>query len=216
MPTRLSRMRLDKVDLVDVGADEHATVAIFKRDTDHQQEATPMAADTKDKATDPVTPDEPVEKADTPDRPDRDPAEVDTVAKADYEALLKRAEQAEKIAKEERDLRMRRELRKRVDDVGVTGDRDKVTDLLHRIGKADPDAVDNLLEVFAAYAEQLRESNLFAATGSSAPDGGDAEAQIEKIAKTIRDGQPDLTAEQAYTRAVEQNPKLYARMLQEA
>ena len=91
-------------------------------------------------------------------------------------------------------------------------------DKLGPILKACADALP--AEQYGELTQLLKAANDSFATilkisGSGVPAAGTAEAELEGIAKGIRDKRPNLTFEQAYTIALEENPDLYKRLLAE-
>lgn len=71
--------------------------------------------------------------------------------------------------------------------------------------------MDGLLK---AASEAVNKGALFSEFGSGQEAGG-VEGRLEGIAKGIQEKNPDLTYEQAFDRALQQNPDLYTEYVTE-
>jgi len=82
--------------------------------------------------------------------------------------------------------------------------------------KTDAEAADAMLEEYKSLAKQAEEKGeLFKILGHDEDSPGDADAEIDKIAKTLRDADPDLSEAQAIAKAVEENPEVYDKYLED-
>jgi hypothetical protein len=141
---------------------------------------------------------------------------VETVAKADYEAVVKRAEDAEKIAKEEREIRLRSEhINKAEREFGhLPGTAVEKGEMLLELRKScSPELFSKVEAVFKSAEEMATNSKLFTQLGAVSQNNGtgSAYAEIEAKAAELRKGEPKLTQAQAIAKAAADNPDLYAR-----
>lgn len=125
----------------------------------------------------------------------------------DAEAKAKAAEEA--VAKMQ-DAAEAQEAIAKAKELGV-GNADEVGPLLLRVRKgktteADAAALETMLK---AQAAQSKVSHLFKAMGSTNAVDGDPEALIKAKADEIQKSTKGMTAEQAYAKAVDENPDLY-------
>jgi hypothetical protein len=92
--------------------------------------------------------------------------------------------------------------------------------LLHEVRKAAPQHADELERLFKATAAMMADTSLlFEAIGKAGgEDGGGsgALAELNSKAGDIRKAEPALSEQQAFAKAMTQNPALYARYQQEA
>lgn len=147
----------------------------------------------------------------------------DVLQKADPEVLeyihkvQAEAEEAKEIAKAEKEARLAKEyLEKSMNLPYIGEDRQEFADLLKTLsGAVDETVLEKLEGLFKSVNAQLAESELFKEAGMGGGVAtGDAEAQIEAIAKKYVN--EDTTFEQAYDRVIKEQPELYERYLQEA
>lgn len=129
-------------------------------------------------------------------------------------AMAKRADEAEKIAKAERDAREMSDLRKRAaDEYGhLPGDVDAKANVLKAMNGIDEEARKSLDAMLKA-GEKLAKAG-FGMMGSldgSTADSSSPEAQIDKRAKEIQKAE-SVTFAKAYEKALEENPELYAQI----
>jgi hypothetical protein len=92
------------------------------------------------------------------------------------------------------------------------GDPSKIGPLLHRVekGMTTADDAKTLAELFKSAATVEKSSPLFKSLGSRANSDADPEEVLAQKAKDIRAATPTLSKEEAYTKALEENPDLYA------
>lgn len=133
------------------------------------------------------------------------------------ESVRKRFEEAEAKAKaaEEAVAKMQaaaeaQEAIAKAREMGV-GKPEEVGPLLLRVRKgvtteADAEVLETMLK---AQSEQGKVAHLFKSVGSSAAVDGDPETLIKAKADEIQKANKGMTAEQAYAKAVEDNPSLY-------
>lgn len=147
-------------------------------------------------------------------------ADAETTAlRTEIESRDERIEKAEAIAQRERDLREEREYLAKAEQLDkLPLAPDQFGPLLKSIaGSVDAETFAKLEGVLTAANEAVSQGALFQELGAGG-DGGrtDAESKIEAAAAEIRKAQPDLSHAQAFTKALEQNPDLYAQHRQEA
>lgn len=135
-----------------------------------------------------------------------DPRIVEIVKSAE-----RRAEEAEKIAKAERDHRLTQEFISKAEaytHLPVTAD--KFGLVLKSVADAvDADTFAQLVDVLNAANEGIKNGNLFAEVGKSATAVDSHLDEISKAAARVREANPLLTKEQAIAKAVELDPSLY-------
>jgi len=99
------------------------------------------------------------------------------------------------------------------------GDGPKHTAILKTLAEAygeDSEEFKGYVENQTAMAKQLAESDLFREIGSgSGGNGADPEAKLQAAARKLMTEDAGLTYEQAYVRATEMHPELYAGYLAE-
>lgn len=123
-----------------------------------------------------------------------------------------RAEAAEKIAKEERDVRLQREwVEKAKAYTNLSGDPEELGAILRKASESlDDEQYEALTKTLTAANEGLGQSELFGEFGKR---GGGAFEPISKLdakAEEIRkDSTEDITIEKAKELAIEANPELY-------
>lgn len=153
------------------------------------------------------------------DEDERELAEVGksdsvTISKADHQALIYRVEQAEQIAKAERDARKRSEAIAKADSMTLSVDRDQLVDLLFDLERIDSDIASRVESVLTAASEQLQKSALFSEVGKSTVEFAST-SSLQSAADEIAKSEPSLTQEMAFAKALEQNPDLYDQYLKD-
>lgn len=142
----------------------------------------------------------------------------DDVMKSLPESLRKRLEQADAIAKAaQEEVTKMKEAQEQAEFIAKAkamgaGDAEKIGGLLMRVAKGTTTADDaaTLETMLKAASEQGKTAALFKALGSDSAVDGEPEAMLKAKADEIQkasDGK--LTKEQAYAKAVEENPSLY-------
>jgi hypothetical protein len=142
------------------------------------------------------------------------------VSKADFEAVVKRAEEAERIAKEERDTRQRAELVAKAerDYKHLPGTAKEKGDTLFELSKsASPELFAKVETIFKSAEEMATNSALFTQIGSASQSNGvgSAYSEIEAKAQELRKTDPKMSEAQAIAKAASDNPELYRRYQQE-
>lgn len=132
-----------------------------------------------------------------------DPAIREMVAKAEA-----RAEQAEAIAKAEREARRDREFVAKAQTLPmISTDSGRLAQLLKAAEDyLDPEDTAELVSILEKANAAIAESNLFAEVGTSVAK---STPSLDAAAAEIRKGAPELTYEQAVARALDTNPDLY-------
>lgn len=146
------------------------------------------------------------------------PVEVrEEIEKRDAElaTITKRLEQAEAVAKAERDARITREWEDRVSRLDHLTLPDEVVKQFKTLADTQPEFADEIYKSLVAANEQTESAAIFSEIGKSAPAEGSAEAEATKIAKAYQAETPGLTFEQAYDKALAENPTLFARAMTE-
>jgi phage-related minor tail protein len=226
MATILRKLTIRRIALVDAGANQEAFVNLFKRDGDMADKDTPEAkrlADLEAQVATLTKARADAEKA----KADKEKADADVIAKAaeakktaedkareasDAVVALQKqlATNAEQISKltEEREIERFTEIAKSVPHLGPSVES---VPQLRAIAKAlDAKAFDAYLVKQRAIAEQLRQSNLLKEIGGNGDgDGLEFSAKMATLAKQFQAEDKKLTPEQAYVKALEQNPELY-------
>jgi hypothetical protein len=226
MATILRKLTIRRVALVDAGANQEAFVNLFKRDGDMADKETPEAkrlADlekqvaelTKAKTdADAATAKAEKDKAAEIAKAEQGKKTAEQVAKEAGEAvtalqkqLISATDQIGKLA-EEREIERFTEIAKSVPHLGPAAES---VPQLRAIAKAlDTKAFEAYLVKQRAIAEQLRQSNLLKEIGGNGDgDGLEFSAKMATLAKQFQAEDKKLTPEQAYVKALEQNPELY-------
>lgn len=144
--------------------------------------------------------------------------ETEDVLKSLPEAIRKRFEEAEAKTKAAEDAiaKMKdesevKEAIAKAKDLGI-GKAEDVGPLLVRVtkGKTTADDAKTLEQLLKSAGEVASKSNLFRSMGSTVAEGVDPDALLKGKAEDIRKAKPELSFEQAYTKAVEANPDLYS------
>ena len=166
-------------------------------------------------------PPETVTKAELADIQKRlDTAEALAAAeKIEKAALETRLVAAETIAKAEKDTRLEAEaVTKAAKDMGhVPGTTPaELGPVLKRAKEALPEADFAVLEkALTTASEAIKKGNLFKEIGSNGSNGTDAQGQLQGIAKSLQAADPKLTKEQAFAKAMVENPSLYSQHVSE-
>lgn len=168
-----------------------------------------------------TAPPETITKAELADiRKQLDDAKAEAaVEKAAAAEITKRLEAAETIAKAERDTRLEAEAitkaAKAMSHVpGTTAA--ELGPVLKRAKEALPEADFAVIEkALAGASEAIKKGDLFREIGTGGQGATDAMGQIEGIAKSLRTTDPTLSKEQAFAKAMQENPALYTQHVAE-
>ena len=146
-----------------------------------------------------------------------DEDEEKKVMKSLPESIKKRLEDFEKRAAEaETTLAKMREEKDTADAIAKAkslnfGKAEEIGPLLMRVTKGTTTAADaeTLERLFKAAGEQGKVTNLFRSVGSDTAVEGDPETLMKAKAEEIQKANKGMSFEQAYTKAMEDNPSLY-------
>lgn len=231
MAKKLKGLKLDRIDLVDKGANPGAMITLFKRDTmaekptpEQQIEAlTKSVADLTKRATDAEA--EVLKLKAKPVEPPK-PEDVLKGASPEVQALIKstneRLEKAEKDARENRERLEKAEEKaelesftKRAEELSGIGIAKSHAPILRKIAKAlTADENKEFDRVLKALQEQVAKGALFVALGADGgEDGAEPLAKIEKMAtdRAAKSAGKE-TYQQAYSAILEtpEGKQLYA------
>lgn len=139
----------------------------------------------------------------------------DPLAKADpavRELVLKAqrdAEEAQRVAKAERELRERNEALAKAETLtGLGIETDKVADALIKLRGADPELAKSIEEMLDSANIAVEKSAMFTEFGSHG--GSVTMPKVEALVADLRKADPELTKEQAEARVYRNHPELYA------
>lgn len=127
-----------------------------------------------------------------------------------YKAQAERLAAAEKALAEEQVAKANKEwVAKAAAFDGVIDNPDDFGPVLRKFAEVDADAAEKLSSALAAAASRLEKSALFSEMGHNVHIETDAEKQVEQLAKSLRDSNPEMTPEEARWQVFESNPALY-------
>lgn len=195
----------NELDLTSVPADVVAYIEKLKEERDEALAKAESASTAVDEVVTEDTEEDVLKNA--------DPSVLEYIRKAEA-----RAAEAENIAKAEREMRLKREYLEKSNSLPYVGEeRSDLAELLRAIAdQVDGNTVTKLEQVLKAANEQIAQSELFKEAGmAGAGTTGDAYRQLESIAAHIAK-ENGITAEAAFTKALEQRPDLYERYLTES
>jgi hypothetical protein len=141
-----------------------------------------------------------------------DPAVREYIEKAQKREteMVERIQKAEDIAKAERTQRETREWVAKAEKLPAIGaSSTELGGLLMSLHQKAPQEAAAVEKILKAANAQLQSSGLFAEVGKSGGGVGGSGDPVEGRAKEIRKSDPTLTPEQAYVRALSENPDLY-------
>lgn len=140
---------------------------------------------------------------------------TDPVIRDAISALQKRAEDAETIAKAERDLRVEREyLAKAEGWKFLPSKATELAGLLKGVNDLSPELGSKVEALLVSANEQARLGKVTERIGSDAEGSGPG-GKVTQLAKAKMAADPKLTYEQAVDAAVSENPDLYTEILEE-
>jgi hypothetical protein len=134
-----------------------------------------------------------------------DPTVAALIAKAD--AAEARAQEAENIAKAERETRITSEMIAKAQGYTHLGSVEDVASILKGLHDNDFELFEAVDGLFAKAESAIAEGSLFSEIGKTTESG--IGADLESVAKSLRAEDPTLTAAQAVTKALELRPELY-------
>lgn len=129
-----------------------------------------------------------------------------------FEDMNARVEAAEKVAKAERDARLEREWRDRVESISLFDEEEvgKVAKSLKDLADTDEDLATTMVETMKGLSTKAEAAGLFSEVGKNDAGGGGAEAKFEAIVKSLRENDPNLDEATAWEKAISTNPDVYA------
>lgn len=136
----------------------------------------------------------------------------------EHETAVKKAEELEKVLKEERDKQARKEyIQKAVTEFASLPVKPEEFGLILKgLAEKAPDEYAKLEGVLKAANEAIQKGALYAEIGRSGGlAGGSAMAKIEAAANSLVQKDANMTKEQAIAKALEMHPELYTEYLQE-
>jgi len=136
----------------------------------------------------------------------------------EQQEAVKKAEELEKVLKEERDKQLRKEfVQKAATDFGNLPTKPEEFGLvLKGLAEKAPEEYAKLEGVLKAANEAIQKGALYAEIGRSGGfSGGYAMSKIEAAANSLVQKDASMTKEQAITKALEMHPELYTEYLQE-
>jgi DNA-binding transcriptional ArsR family regulator len=127
-----------------------------------------------------------------------------------FEDMKKRAEEAEKLAKAEKEARENAEFEKRASAYSHVGSAKDIAKMLKQAYAVSEEYGKQVEQTLKSAQERIGKGGLFREIGNEGQSSGnDAITKLNAAADEIRKSQPTLTKEQAFTKALEANPDLY-------
>ena len=183
------------------------------KESDDELAATKAKLEEATKVEDPEPGDE-VEKA----LAKADPAVAAVIRKmqADRDNDRKAVEEAQAIAKSERDTRIHREMIAKASEYkNISGTPEEKAELLKALqAHPDPTVLQRVEQIFKAANAQLDDSEIFSVIGKTQTDST-SENELEGRIAELRKANPELTRETAYAQVMQSDPALYARIVKE-
>ncbi|MBC7340897.1 MAG: hypothetical protein H5U02_00325 [Clostridia bacterium] len=136
----------------------------------------------------------------------------------EHESAVKKAEELEKVLKEERDKQARKEFIQKAatEFANLPTKPEEFGLVLKGLAEKAPEEYAKLEGVLKAADEAIRKGALFAEIGRSGGlAGGSAMSKIEAVANSLVQKDANMTKEQAIAKALELHPELYTEYLQE-
>lgn len=124
-------------------------------------------------------------------------------------AAKEASEKADRLDKEKKDA----EILAKAKGMGIPG---VPPEDLAKVLKGEDESGEILEGILGGLAAQVKKSRLFSVVGTEARDDGDSDAKINARAKEIQKAEPGMTFEQAYAKAMKENPELYKELDDEA
>lgn len=141
---------------------------------------------------------------------------ADPVVREHIEKIQREAEEAKAIAKAEQEARLDREYLSKSESMdGLPVEASEFASVLKTIGQSVPaETMDSLMEVLSKSSGLIKDSDFFQEIGKAGgDDDGSATSKIEKAAKAHMASDPSLTKEAAVSKALDENPGLYAEYM---
>jgi uncharacterized protein YecT (DUF1311 family) len=133
-----------------------------------------------------------------------------------FEELEKRAEEAEKIAKAEREARIKADIRKKAEGYANAGSVDDIAEIMFKAQDVSEEFAKKIEGILSAANERIAKGKLFAENGHSDSGSSTAYEQLMAKAAEIRKNDSALTKEQAFDKATDIYPDLVAEYRKEA
>ena len=144
---------------------------------------------------------------------------LDAIEKAYEEkltALTKRAEDAENIAKAERDSRVLKEyIAKAADLASLPIEAAEFGGVLKALAEKAPDEFAKLMPVLTSANEIAKKGALFAEYGTRSTQSSDITKRMDVEVDKVCKAEPNLTKEQAVRKVLKANPELYRQYVAE-
>lgn len=190
-------------------------VEALEKDDDGDDDADDTGSDEDTEDNDNEEDEDVAKSEDKPDLLSKASPEVQAMVaelKKSADDAAKRAEAAEKIAKEERDIRETNELTVLAKSlVHVNDDTDKFVAHLKVMKASLPkEAFDAQVEMMQKANKEIASGNLFSELGTDGMDAG-VRSDIETKVDALRKSDSTLTREQAYAKVMKDNPDLYEK-----
>lgn len=222
MPKKYIEMKIDEISSVDTPANGKEFLIIKNVEESDKGGEDNMDELTLEKALEMVEDENAKEllknaisKNENTDPEDVQKEEGDNIEKNELpEAIQKKLEKMEselnatkEIAKKEREKRLDIEFKKKAETYDQVAETDKIATVLRKAH--DADFGDELEEVLKSANSRLEEGDFTKEIGDGGEDITDASNELEKRVKEIQEKNPELSNEQAMTKALEDDPNLY-------
>lgn len=222
MPKKYIEMKIDEISSVDTPANGKEFLIIKNVEESDKGGEDNMDELTLEKALEMVEDENAKEllknaisKNENTDPEDVKKEEGDNIEKNELpEAIQKKLEKMEselnatkEIAKKEREKRLDIEFKKKAETYDQVAETDKIATVLRKAH--DADFGDELEEVLKSANSRLEEGDFTKEIGDGGEDITDASNELEKRVKEIQEKNPELSNEQAMTKALEDDPNLY-------
>ncbi len=222
MPKKYIEMKIDEISSVDTPANGKEFLIIKNVEESDKGGEENMDELTLEKALEMVEDEnakellkDAISKNENTDPEDVKKEEGDNIEKNELpEAIQKKLEKMEselnatkEIAKKEREKRLDIEFKKKAETYDQVAETDKIATVLRKAH--DADFGDELEEVLKSANSRLEEGDFTKEIGDGGEDITDASNELEKRVKEIQEENPELSNEQAMTKALEDDPNLY-------
>lgn len=134
---------------------------------------------------------------------------------ADLKKAQTAADEANKVAKAERDERRRRDFVAKAQTMPMISEKpDDLGALLQKVSDLDPKVGEKIEKILATANEQIAKGNLFGEIGKAGTQVT-VSASLDAATKEIMQKNADMSYEQAQVQALSENPSLYDESLKE-